>query len=181
MLRSSILSLLMPERRAISITPRVVQRLGAGDETEQVYVVDVDLGKIALKKDVASLWKAAFGKSSEEALLNLQFLIEVPQKNFHLRKQFLQEYHAGTLAEARATGKVYAVDQLPSLMSDLVRTTPFPPAAAVSLDNRATSAALSHGLRLKVATPRRAFYLIFEDNKTAVTAAKTAAPQLRRR
>lgn len=257
-------SLLVPERRVVSITPRVVQRLGAGDGTEQVYVVDVDLGKIALKKDVASLWKAAFGKSSEDALLNLQFLIEVPQKNFHLRKQFLQEYHAGTFAEARATGKVYAVDQLPSLMSDLVteirvnspvvfrveypwwpalvwillaaiiigllvllirvvprmipsRSRPwsvraeteaktplecslenatitvqrdvigsivnnaFQLGTGVSLDNRATSAALSHGLRLKVATPRRAFYLIFEDNKTAVTAAKPAAPQLRRR
>jgi hypothetical protein len=257
-------SLLVPERRAITITPTIVQRLGAGDETEQVYIVDVDLGKIALKKDVASLWKAAFGKSSEEALLNLQFLIEVPQKNFHLRKQFLQQYHAGSLAEAKATGKVYAVDQLPSLMSDLVteirvsspvvfrveypwwpasiwillaaviisvlvllvRAVPrmmpsrsrlwtvraeteaktpldcslekatitvqrdvigsivnnaFQPAAGVSLDNRATSAAISHGLRMKVATPRRAFYLIFEDSKTAVSAATAAAPQLRRR
>lgn len=257
-------SLLVPERRAIAITPRVVQRLGAGDETEQVYIVDVDLGKIALKKDLASLWKAAFGKSSEEASLNLQFLIEVPQKNFHLRRQFLQQYHAGSLAEAKASGKVYAVDQLPSLMSDLVtevhvnspvvfrveypwwpalvwillaaviigglvllvRTIPrmmpsrsrpwtvraeteaksplecsldnstitvqrdvigsivnnaFQPAAGVSLENRATSAALSHGLRMKVATPRRAFYLIFEDSKTGVTAATAAAPQLRRR
>jgi hypothetical protein len=257
-------SLLVPERRAIAITPRVVQRLGAGDETEQVYIVDVDLGKIALKKDLASLWKAAFGKSSEEALLNLQFLIEVPQKNFHLRKQFLQQYHAGSLAEAKASGKVYAVDQLPSLMSDLVteirvnspvvfrvqypwwpalvwillaaaavalivliiRVIPglipshsrpwsvhaeteaktaldsscengtitvqrdvvgsivnnaFQPAAGVSLEDRAVSAALRHGLRLKLTTSRRAFYLVFENQKAGVSAAAAATPQPRRR
>jgi hypothetical protein len=113
-------SLLRPERRKIDITPRQVQHLGAGDETEQVYAVDIDLGSVSLKKDLASIWKAAWGKSGEDAVLNLQFLIEVPQKDFHLRKQFLNQYHAASLQEAKATGKVYAVDQLPGLMTELV-------------------------------------------------------------
>ena len=258
-------SLLVPERREISITPTVVQRLGAGDETEQIYIVDVDLGKIALKKDLSSLWKAAFGKSSEEARLKLEFLIEVPQKNFQLRKQFLAKYHADTLAEANATGKVYAVNRLPGLMSELVtdvrvsspvvfrvaypwwpalvfiviaclaggvlflavRTLPqlmpsknrawkvraeteggtaldcsyengtvtvqrdlvgsvakdaFQPADGVSLDDRSARVPISQNTRLKVAAPRRTFYLIFEEeNKKAGSGATPVAPTIRRR
>jgi hypothetical protein len=113
-------SLVYPERRVIGISPRTVQRLGPGDETEQVYTVDVDLGALKLRNDVASLWKAAWVKSSEDATLQLAFLIRVPQKNFHLRLRFLQEFHATTVQEARTTGKVYAVDRLPSLMSNEV-------------------------------------------------------------
>jgi hypothetical protein len=111
-------SLLVPERRGISISPQKVARLAAGDETEQVYVVDIDLGKLRLKRDMASLWRAAWGKSSEEAVIQLAFLIEVPQQNFQLRRQFLQNFHAASLSEAKATGKVYALNQLPRLMSE---------------------------------------------------------------
>lgn len=113
-------SLVYPERRNIDISPRTVQRLGPGDETEQVYTVDVDLGALKLRSDLGSLWKAAWVKSSEDATLQLAFVIRVPQKNFRLRPKFLQEFHAATLQEARITGKVYAVDRLPSLMSDTV-------------------------------------------------------------
>lgn len=59
-------------------------------------------------------------KSSEDATLQLSFVIHVPQKNFRLRPKFLQEFHAATLQEAKDTGKVYAVDRLPSLMSEAV-------------------------------------------------------------
>jgi hypothetical protein len=113
-------SLLIPEQRVIAISPQRVRGLGAGDETEQIYSVDIDLGQVRLKNDLPSLWKAAWGKSGEEATLKLEFVIEVPQKNFHLRKQFIANYSASTVAEAKATGKVYAVDRLPSLMSEQI-------------------------------------------------------------
>lgn len=113
-------SLVYPERRRIDISPRTVERLGPGDETEQVYEIDVDLGKLKLRNDPVSLWRAAWVKSSEDATLQLGFIIHVPQKNFRLRPKFLQEFDAATLEEARNTGKVYAVDRLPSLMSEAV-------------------------------------------------------------
>jgi hypothetical protein len=113
-------SLIYPERQNIDISPRTVERLGPGDETEQVYKIDVDLGKLKLRNDLASLWKAAWVKSSEDATLQLSFVIHVPQKNFRLRPKFLQEFNAGTVQEAKDTGKVYAVDRLPSLMSEAV-------------------------------------------------------------
>jgi len=111
-------SLVYPERQKIDISPRTVARLGPGDETEQVYTIDVDLGKLKLRNDLVSLWKAAWVRSSEDATLQLSFVIQVPQKNFRLRPKFLQEFHAGTVQEAKDTGKVYAVDKLPSLMSE---------------------------------------------------------------
>jgi hypothetical protein len=113
-------SLVYPEKQNIDISPRTVERLGPGDETEQVYKIDVDLGKLKLRNDPASLWKAAWVKSSEDATLQLSFVIHVPQKNFRLRPRFLQEFNAATLQEAKNTGKVYAVDRLPSLMSEAV-------------------------------------------------------------
>jgi hypothetical protein len=113
-------SLVYPERQNIDISPRTVERLGPGDETEQVYKIDVDLGKLKLRNDLASLWRAAWVKSSEDATLQLSFVIHVPQKNFRLRPKFLQEFHAATLQQAKDTGKVYAVDRLPSLMSEAV-------------------------------------------------------------
>jgi len=66
------------------------------------------------------LWKAAWVKSSEDATLQLSFVIHVPQKNFRLRPKFLQEFNAATLEDAKDTGKVYAVDRLPSLLSEAV-------------------------------------------------------------
>jgi len=113
-------SLVYPEKRQIEISPRRVTKLGAGDETAQVYIVDVDLGKLKLKNDLKSLWDAAWSRSSEDARLDLGFEVIVPQKNFRLRDKFLQEFQAGTLAEAKQTGKIYAIDKLPSLMSESV-------------------------------------------------------------
>ena len=113
-------SLVYPERRHIDISPRSVEKLGPGDETEQVYKIDVDLGQLKLRHDPASLWKAAWVKSSEDATLQLAFVIRVPQKNFRLRQKFLQDFNAATLEESRSSGKVYAVDRLPSLMSEAV-------------------------------------------------------------
>jgi hypothetical protein len=113
-------SLIYPEKQNIDISPRTVERLGPGDETEQVYRIDVDLGKLKLRNDLASLWKAAWVKSSEDATLQLGFVIQVPQKNFRLRPRFLQQFNAATLQDAKNTGKVYAIDLLPSLMSEAV-------------------------------------------------------------
>ena len=110
-------TLVYPERRKIDISPKRVTKLGAGDETAQVYVVNVDLGKLKLKNDLGSLWAAAWSRSSEDAQVDLAFEIIVPQKNFRLRDSFQREYQAATLAEAKQTGKVYLIDQLPSLMS----------------------------------------------------------------
>ena len=113
-------SLLTMDQRQVKITPQMVTRMGAGDETEQIYVVSVDLGAVRLKRDLRSLWRAAWGKSIEEATIPLSFRILVPQKNFRLRPSFLRQYNASSLAEARASGKVYAVDRLPALMGELV-------------------------------------------------------------
>ena len=113
-------SLVYPEKQNIEISPRTVERLGPGDETDQVYTIDVDLGKLKLRNDFVSLWKAAWVKSSEDATLQLNFVIQVPQKNFRLRQQFLKEFEAATLQDAKESGKVYAIDQLPSLMSESV-------------------------------------------------------------
>lgn len=113
-------SAVYPEKQNIDISPRTVERLGPGDETEQVYRIDLDLGKLNLRNDLASLWKAAWGTSSEDAMLQVRFIIKVPQKNLRLRQKFLQEFHAVTIQEAKDTGKVYAVDRLPSLMTEAV-------------------------------------------------------------
>jgi len=111
-------SLLQPEKREISITPQKVTRLGAGGETEQVYKVSIDLGSARLKRDLPSLWRAAWGKNAEDATLNLAFLIQVPQENFHMRNSFLATYNASSLAEAHSSGRVYALNSLPMLMSE---------------------------------------------------------------
>jgi len=111
------LSLLVPEQRIISVTPDRVKTLGPGDETDQVYTVRIDLGDLKLKKSPQALWKAAWGKPEEEARLDTRFIIEVPQSNFRLRSKFLDEFDAATVEEARKTGKVYAINRLPSLMS----------------------------------------------------------------
>ncbi|HEY0760109.1 MAG TPA: hypothetical protein VGD59_12730 [Acidisarcina sp.] len=105
-------SVLYPERRDIAITPDRVRSLGPGDETAQVYILELDLGKVELKHNPAALWKAAWTKPVEPEQLDLRFEIDVPRQNFQLRPQFLQEYSASTLAEASATGKVYAIDRL---------------------------------------------------------------------
>jgi hypothetical protein len=109
-------SLVEPAQRAIDITPTKIEDLQAGAQSEQTYAVDIDLGPVRLKRDLASVWKAAFGSSGENAVLDLAFRIDVPQENFVLKQSFLSTYHASSLEEARQTGKVYAVNQLPGLV-----------------------------------------------------------------
>jgi len=108
-------SLLAPERREIKISPERIT-VDPQDETEQVYKVTVDLGKVNLKSGLATMWKAAWG-SNEDVDLNLAFLIQVPPENFKFRDDFLRNYHADTPQAATATGKIYRLDKLPVLLS----------------------------------------------------------------
>jgi hypothetical protein len=109
-------SLLKPEKMDITVTPVTVKSLDPQGETEELYTVAVDLGEVRLKKDPASLWKAAFGKSKEDVTLRLTFLINVPQENFRFRDQFLNTYNASNLSSARATGRIYGIERLPLLL-----------------------------------------------------------------
>lgn len=111
-------SVLRPDRLQLDITPRVVKVLNPLGETEEVYKVEADLGTINLKKDFASLWRAAFGKAKEKHTLHLAFLINVPQKNFKLKESFIETYNASTPAAAKSTGKVYGIEHLPSLLTE---------------------------------------------------------------
>jgi len=112
-------SLLEPEKREVEIRPDRVPELGPQEETGQVFRVDIDLGKVRLKRDLVSLMKAAWGgKSGEDVTLKVPLAIQVPQENFRFRDNFLQVYHAPTLEAAKASGKVYGIGQLPILLSD---------------------------------------------------------------
>ncbi len=105
-------SLLEPERRELHISPDRIRALLPGDETTQVYKLTVDLGRLSLKHNLATWWKAAWGASGEEAALDLKLGIDVPKQNFRLTPRFLNQYSASTVEAARATGKVYAIDRL---------------------------------------------------------------------
>ncbi len=105
-------SLLQPSQRQLAITPNRIRDLGPGGETAQVYHLTADLGEIRLKDSPAVWWRAAWSHPEEEAELPLTFAIEVPQQNFRLRRTFLDQWSASTVADARATGKVYALDRL---------------------------------------------------------------------
>jgi hypothetical protein len=86
--------------------------------TAEVYQVEADLGVIRLKKDFASLWRAAFGKAKERHTLHLVFLINVPQQSFRLKDSFAEAYNASTPAIAKSTGKVYGIEHLPTLLTE---------------------------------------------------------------
>ncbi len=105
-------SLLVPSERQLSITPDRIRDLGPGRETAQVYHLTANLGELALKPSPLAWWRAAWGHPEEEAELPLTFAIDVPQGNFRLRRPFLDQWSAPTVADARATGKVYALDNL---------------------------------------------------------------------
>ena len=105
-------SLLEPTQRQLSVTPNRIHDLGPGRETAQIYHLDADLGEIKLKPTPRAWWLAAWSHPEEEAELPLTFAIDVPQQNFRLRPQFLTQWSAPTVADARATGKVYALDRL---------------------------------------------------------------------
>jgi hypothetical protein len=119
----SAASLLVPEKREVSITPERVPTLDPQEESPQVYTVTADLGRVKLKKDLRSLWEAATrGKRYEDITLRIAFVIKVPQENFKFKDSFVRTYSAASLAEAKGTGKVYSIEKLPLLLSEA--TTP---------------------------------------------------------
>jgi len=112
-------SLLQAERREITVKPDRVTALDPRGETAQVYRVDVNLGRVRLKKDLKSLFQAAWGgKSVETVSLKVPLVIEVPQRNFRFRDSFIDQYHAPSIVAAKLSGKVYALETLPVLLSD---------------------------------------------------------------
>lgn len=112
-------SLLRPERRETTITPDRVAALDPHGDTAQVYRVDVNMGKVRLKKDLKSLFQAGWGgKSVETVALRLPLVIEVPQQNFRLRDSFIDQYHAPSIGAAKLSGKIYALETLPVLLAD---------------------------------------------------------------
>jgi hypothetical protein len=111
-------SLLQPDRRATEIRPDRIQTLDPEGETAEIYTVNVNLGKVRLKKDLGSLFKAAWGgKSIENVTLNVPVDLEVPAGHFRFRDNFVDRYNAPTIDTARLTGKVYAIENLPPLLS----------------------------------------------------------------
>jgi hypothetical protein len=110
-------SLLRADDQSIQIHPNKISTLPGGGTTAQRYEIVVNLSRLRLKPGIRTLWKAAFGKNSEEARYDTVLLIKVPGKNFRLHEDFLRRFHASTPQEAKATGRVYALDQLPQLMS----------------------------------------------------------------
>ena len=112
-------SLLRAERREVTIMPDRVDALDPRGETAQVYRVDINLGRVRLKKDLKSLFRAAWGgKSIETVSLRVPLVIEVPQRNFRFRESFLDQYHAPSIQAAKTSGKIYALETLPVLLSD---------------------------------------------------------------
>lgn len=112
-------SLLRAERREIVVMPDRVAVLDPRGDTAQVYHVDVNMGRVRLKKDLKSLFQAAWGgKSVETISLRVPLVIEVPQRNFQFRDSFLDQYHAPNIAAAKSSGRVYALGTLPVLLSD---------------------------------------------------------------
>ena len=111
-------SLLRPEKREIAVSPERITSLDPLAETGTEYQVDVDLGKVKLKKDLASLWKAAWGKSGEEVNLNVQLVVDVPRENFKFKDSFLTTYNAATPELARSSGKICRVESLPMLLGE---------------------------------------------------------------
>lgn len=109
-------SILSPEKMSWTITPKTITTLDPFKETEQIYLVYLNLGKIIMKKDIASLWAAAFSKPHEKFSVNLMFFLKVQQGNFQFKEAFLRKYNAQTTAEARSTGRIYALTNLPVLL-----------------------------------------------------------------
>lgn len=111
-------SLLELEKKHVTIDPTKIRGLGPGNETLQAYKVDVDLGKIKLKRDFVSLWRAALKDPNEEISLDLSFSIRVPKEQFQFSDEFLRDYSSASPETARADGKIYALHQLPLLVAE---------------------------------------------------------------
>jgi hypothetical protein len=112
-------SLLQPEKREINIDPQKVESLDPQGETEQKYEATVNLGKVTLKRTLASLWKAAWSNPSYEDIeLSVSFVIKVPQENFRFKDSVLRTYGANTPQAAKESGKIYGLEKLPQLMGE---------------------------------------------------------------
>ena len=111
-------SLLAFEKDQITITPTKITQLEPGHETSQAYKVQVHLGKIRLKRDFLSLWRAALRDPNEEISLDLSFSVKVPKENFQFSDDFLRDYSSATTDAAKAEGKIYALHQLPLLVAE---------------------------------------------------------------
>jgi hypothetical protein len=111
-------SLLDFEKDEVTITPTKISELGPHNETVQKYKVDVDLGRIRLRRDFKSLWRAALRNPNEEIYLDLSFSIRVPKENFQFTEAFRTTYSAETTDQAKTEGKIFALDQLPLLVAE---------------------------------------------------------------
>ena len=111
-------SLLAFEKDQITITPTKIRELEPGHETLQAYKVEVHLGRIRLKRDLVSLWRAALKDPNEEISLDLSFSVKVPKEKFQFSDEFLRDYSSPTTEAARAEGKIYALHQLPLLVAE---------------------------------------------------------------
>jgi hypothetical protein len=111
-------SLLAYEQDQVTITPTKIEKLEPGRETLQAYRVNVHLGKIRLKRDFISLWRAALKDPNEEISLDLSFSVKVPRERFQFSDDFLRDYSSPTPEAARAEGKIYALHQLPLLVAE---------------------------------------------------------------
>jgi hypothetical protein len=116
--RFSDASLMAPERRSADINPKKMRDLEPGEETAEDYEVSIDLGPIRLKPGLLPLLKSGLRGKTEEIDLPVSLLLEVPASNFHFREPFLKAYHADSMEEAKATGRIYGLDKLPILLSD---------------------------------------------------------------
>jgi hypothetical protein len=111
-------SLLNFEKDQVTINPTKITELGPRGETIQRYTVSVDLGKIRLKRDPVSLWRAALRNPNEEISLDLAFSIKVPKEKFQFTEEFLDKYSASTTEKAKAEGKIYELNDLPLLVAE---------------------------------------------------------------
>lgn len=111
-------SLLNFEKDQVTITPTKIAELGPRGETIQDYKVSVDLGRIKLKHDLPSLFRAALRDPNEEISLDLAFSIQVPKEKFQFTDDFLRNYSADTTEKAKAEGKIFALGELPLLVAE---------------------------------------------------------------
>ncbi|MCX6844569.1 MAG: hypothetical protein NTX53_20080 [candidate division WOR-3 bacterium] len=105
------------EKASYSVVPTRVDTLRPGERTGQVYMCSYDLGRLALKGGVGPFLKAATGASHESLGATLPVRLELSRQNLNLSRDFLDRYNANSADEARRTGRIYGVSQLPVQMS----------------------------------------------------------------
>jgi hypothetical protein len=112
--RASLFSL---ESGQAHITPEHVT-LEPGAQSATLYDISIDLGRIRLKPGYGTLWNATFGRTHERYRLDFRLDLAVPRDSFELRREILARYGAESMAEARATGHVYALANFPALAGE---------------------------------------------------------------